>query len=138
MITTYQYVFDLRNRIEDKCTLALENLLTAQQKYKKHFDKSARLRTMDIGERVLVMLPTYHNKLLLRWKGPYPIMEKVGVADYRIKIGEQLRLFHINMLRKYIDRASPVCSSGHLRSCGMSGVRHQRNTGIREGNLPQC
>ena len=110
VITTYQYVFDLRNRIEDTCTLARENLLTAQQKYKKHFDKSARLRTMDIGERVLVMLPTDHNKLLLRWKGPYPIMEKVGVADYRIKIGEQLRLFHINMLRKYIDRESVLCA----------------------------
>ena len=109
VITTYQYVFDLRNRIEDTCTLARENLLTAQQKYKKHFDKSARLRTMDIGERVLVMLPTDHNKLLLRWKGPYPVMEKVGVADYRIKIGEQLRLFHINMLRKYIDRESVLC-----------------------------
>ena len=53
---------------------------------------------------MLVMLPTDHNKLLLRWKGPYPIMEKVGVAEYRIKIGEQLRLFHINMLRKYLDR----------------------------------
>ena len=58
VITTYQCVFDLRNRIEDTCTLARENLLTAQKKYKKHFDKSARLRTLDIGELVLVMLPT--------------------------------------------------------------------------------
>ena len=33
MITTYQYVFDLRNRIEETCALARENLLTAQQKY---------------------------------------------------------------------------------------------------------
>ena len=110
VINTYQYVFDLRNRIEDTCTLARENLLTAQQMYKKHFDKSARLRTMDIGERVLVMLPTDHNKLLLRWKGPYPITEKVGMADYRIKIGEQHRLFHINMLRKYIDRERVLCA----------------------------
>ena len=86
VITTYQYVFDLRNRIEETCTLARENLLTAQQRYKKHFDKTARLRTMDVGERVLVMLPTDHNKLLLRWKGPYPIVEKVGLADYRIQI----------------------------------------------------
>ena len=30
VITTYQYVFDLRNRIEDTCTLARENLLTAE------------------------------------------------------------------------------------------------------------
>ena len=110
VITTYQYVFDLRNRIEDTCTLARENLLTAQKKYKKHYDKSARLRTMDIGERVLVMLPTDHNKLFLRWNGPYPIVEKIGVADYRIKKGEHHRLFHINMLRKYIDREPVLCA----------------------------
>ena len=65
---------------------------------------------MDIGERVLVMLPTDHNKLLLRWKGPYPIVEKVGVADYRIKIGEHHRLFHINMLRNYIDIEPVLCA----------------------------
>ena len=59
---------------------------------------------------MLVMLPTDHNKLLLRWKGPYPITEKVGVADYRIKIGEQHRFFHINMLRKYIDRERVLCA----------------------------
>ena len=110
VITTYQYIFDLINRIEDTCTLARENLLTAQQKYKKHFDKSARLQTMDIGERVLFMLRTDHNKLFLIWKGPYPIVEKVALADYRIKIGERHRLFHINMLMKYIDREPVLCA----------------------------
>ena len=110
VITTYQSVFDLRNRIEENCTLARENLVTAQQRYKKHLDKTARLRTMDVGERVLVMLPTDHNKLLLRWKGPYPIVEKVGLADYRIKIGDPHRLFHVNMLRNYVDREPIMCS----------------------------
>ena len=56
------------------------------------------------------MLPTYHNKLLLRWKGPYPIMVTVGLGDYRINIGEQHRLFHIYMLRKYIDREPVLCA----------------------------
>ena len=89
--------------------MARENLLTAQKKYKKHFDKSAGLRTLDIGERALVMLPTDHNKLLLRWKGHYQIVEKIGVCDYRIKIGKHHRLFHINMLKKYIDREPILC-----------------------------
>ena len=65
---------------------------------------------MDVGEPVLVMLPTDHNKLLLRWKGPYPIVEKVCLAEYRIKIGDQHRLFHVNMLRKYVDREPILCS----------------------------
>ena len=32
------------------------------------------------------------------------------MADYRIKIGEQHRLFHINMLRKYIDKEPVMCA----------------------------
>ena len=56
------------------------------------------------------MLPTNQNKLLLRWKGIYPIVEKVGLANYRIKIGDQHRLFHVNMLRKYVDREPILCS----------------------------
>ena len=36
----YEYVIDLRNRIESTCRLAEENLATATQTYKKHFDKS--------------------------------------------------------------------------------------------------
>ena len=57
-----------------------------------------------------VMLPTDHDKLLLRWKGPYPIVGNVGLADYRIKVGEQHRLFHVNMLKKYVDREPVLCS----------------------------
>ena len=32
------------------------------------------------------------------------------MADYRIKIRELHRLFHINMLRKYIDREPVLCA----------------------------
>ena len=46
----------------------------------------------------------------MRWKGPYPIVEKVGLADYRVKIGDQHRLFHVNMLRKYVNREPILCS----------------------------
>ena len=106
VVSTYQYVFDLRNRIEQTCNLVHENLLSSQQTYKRHFDKKASLRILEVDDQVLVMLPTDHNKLLLRWKGPYKIAEKVGVTDYRIKVGNRLRLFHVNMLRKYTERES--------------------------------
>ena len=82
---------------------------------------------MDVGERVLVMLPTDHNKLLLRLKGPYPIVEKVGLADYRIEIGDQHRLFHVNMLRKYVDREPILCSvAAILDPVECPGVRDRR------------
>ena len=96
VITTYQFVFDLRNRIEETCTLARENLLTAQQRYKKHFDKTARLRTMDVGERVLVMLPTDHNKLLLRWK--VKVNGSFYIAQYPVRWTAQSALHFLPSL----------------------------------------
>ena len=49
----------------------------------------AKLGTMKVGDKVLVMLPTDHNKLLLHWKGPYTVTAKVGNTDYGIEIGDR-------------------------------------------------
>lgn len=39
---------------------------------------------MFVGEKVLVLLPTASNKLLIQWKGSFTIVEKVGKVDYKI------------------------------------------------------
>ena len=52
--TTYQYVVDLRNRIEETCNMAQENLAKSQVEAKKHFDAKARLRTLEAGDQVLL------------------------------------------------------------------------------------
>ena len=70
----------------------------------RHFDKKTRMRSLDVGDQVLVMLPTSQNKLMMQWKGPYIVERKVGVADYHVRIGEHAKVFHMNMLRKYQDR----------------------------------
>ena len=101
---TYQYVFDLRNRMEETCKIARENLEISQLRYKSHFDKKARMRSLEEGDQVLVMLPTNHNKLIMHWKGPYEVVKKVGMADYRIHIGDKDKIFHLNMLKKYLSR----------------------------------
>ena len=57
-----------------------------------------------VGSKVLVLLPTKTNKLLMSWKGPYEVVEKLSVLDYRIKMSKKVKAFHINMLRQYIER----------------------------------
>ena len=42
-------MIDLRNRIESTCRLAEKNLATAKQTYKKHFDKRAKMRFLEVG-----------------------------------------------------------------------------------------
>lgn len=59
---------------------------------------------MKEGEKVLVLLPTASNKLLMQWRGPYIIVQKVGSVDYKIDIDGKLKMFHANMLKRYVDR----------------------------------
>ena len=53
---------------------------------------------------MLVLLPSSTNKLSAEWQGPYPIERKVGKVDYEVNMGDRrnkLRVFHVNMLRRW-------------------------------------
>ncbi|KAK7497485.1 hypothetical protein BaRGS_00011327, partial [Batillaria attramentaria] len=73
------------NRIEETCAIARRSLEAEGVRQKKHFDKKAKFRTFQKGDRVLLLLPCKTNKLELAWRGPYNVEERVGEADYKIK-----------------------------------------------------
>ncbi|XP_033096509.1 uncharacterized protein LOC117100801, partial [Anneissia japonica] len=72
----YNYVLDLKDRLEHTCKIAKNELHKASKRYKKYYDKKAKPRELEIGNEVLVLLPTDSNKLLMSWKGPFPISQK--------------------------------------------------------------
>ncbi|XP_060070261.1 uncharacterized protein LOC132550238 [Ylistrum balloti] len=124
--TTYQYVMDLRERVEETCRLASEQLKDAKVKQKRHFNRRARQRNLKAGDKVLVLLPTKANKLLLQWRGPYDVIEKVGPSDYRVDRDGKIKVLHINLLKKYEEQKSredsnAVTSEGVL-ACVLSMV----------------
>lgn len=102
--TTYQYVVDLRERLEGTCKLAREELSKAQGRYKLYYDKKAKQRVFPIGGQVLLLLPTSNDKLLMQWQGPYTVKERVGTMDYRIEKNGKLKIYHANMLKHYESR----------------------------------
>ena len=113
--TTYQYVVDLRHRLDYLCDIAHENLQKASRKQKFQYDKNARQRNMKVGEKVLILLPKKANKLLLQWRGPYTVVERFGKCDYRVQVGKKLKTFHANLLKRYIEQDqvdTQVC--GHV------------------------
>ena len=81
--TTYHYDLDLRERLESTAALARENLEKASTQ-EKYFNRTARTRTLKVGDKVLVLLPTDSNKLLLQWKGPFSIKKKVNKVYYQV------------------------------------------------------
>ncbi|XP_040071417.1 uncharacterized protein LOC120843961 [Ixodes scapularis] len=102
--TTYEYMVDLRKRLEETCKAAHEELKKAQLTQKEHYDKKSRARQLREGDRVLILLPTDRNKLVLQWKGPFRVVEKRNDVDYVIDLGQKTTVFHINMLKRYEER----------------------------------
>jgi len=64
--STYQYVVDLRERLQDTCDMAHQNLLKAQVRQKKYYDCSSKERSFKPGEKVSLLLKTDDNKLLMQ------------------------------------------------------------------------
>lgn len=118
--TTYQYVCDLRERMEDTCKIAQEELQKNALKYKQHYDKKSRSRTLGIGSKVLILLPTDNNKLLMHWKGPFSVKEVCGQNDYRIEVNDKVKTYHINMLKEYVEREPE--DKGVLAKVGLAVV----------------
>ena len=43
----------------------------------------------------------------MQWRGPYTVVQKINELDYRIKVNNKVKSFHINNLKKYIPRLEP-------------------------------
>ena len=104
VLSTYQYVIELRERLEQTCQLARDNLEKFQFKQKTYYDKRARSRKFDVGDKVLLLLQTESNKLLLQWKDPYEVLEIVNRMDYRVDVDGVVGTYHANMLKQYVER----------------------------------
>ena len=102
--TTAEYIVDLRNKIEETCKLARENLMKASRKQAKYYNQKAKPRTIAVNAKVLILRTTKQNKLELTWQGPFVVEEKINEFDYRIKIGSKSKIYHINLLKEYIER----------------------------------
>ena len=76
----------------------------AQQKGKHYYDCKTKVRKFQPGDKVLVLLPTDHNKLLMQWKGPYEVSAVVGINDYKVRVKDKLKVYHANLLKAYIER----------------------------------
>ena len=86
MKSIYEYVINLRQRLQDTCDLAHENLRKAQIRQKKYYDCKAKERYLRRGDQVLLLLPTDENKLVMQWKGPFKVLERVNDRDYLVQL----------------------------------------------------
>ena len=105
------YVLKMRERMVVTSELVHESLKSAAARQKTWYDRHARKRTFQIGDRVLVLLPTSTSKLTAQWQGPGEVVKPVGKVNYLVRMPGRRkpeRVFHVNMLQKWHDRPSSV------------------------------
>ena len=71
--TSYQYVLELRERLDETMKLAQAELEKNQGRNKDLYNRKAKKRSFQVRDKVLVLLPTDQYKLLMQWKDPFEI-----------------------------------------------------------------
>ncbi|CAM1295897.1 Uncharacterised protein r2_g521 [Pycnogonum litorale] len=124
--SSHQYILELKSKLEDTCRLAREELRKAKITQKSYYDKRNCCKRPPIkkGDKVLLLLPTDNNKLLLQWKGPFPVVEQVGENDFQIMVNNKVRTYHANMLKRYLVRdenSERACVAKVVTECESEG-----------------
>ena len=108
--TSNHYIFELREKIDEILNIAREELKKAQQSYKVYYNCSTKRRTFCARDKVLILLPKESNKLLMRWRGPYSVVSPVGECDYMINVGCKVKIYHVNLLKGFVQRPKQTSS----------------------------
>lgn len=116
---TYGFVVDVKERFQNTCKAAQEELQKAKMT-QKYYDKRTKVRQLARGDKEVLLLPANKNKLILTWKGPFTIVAKHSEYDYLIDLGARRSLFHINLLKKYEERVRD-CSTATRRRYSSDG-----------------
>jgi hypothetical protein len=109
---SYQFVVDMKEKLRSTCDLVKQGLEGSAKRYKHYYDAKKRPRNLQVGENVLILLPTDNNKLLMQWKGPYSVVGKFNDCDYQVDICGKVKTYHINLLKGYVCRDPPVNTMG--------------------------
>ena len=64
------------------------------------------MRVFQLGDKVLVLLPTDYNKLLMQRKGPFKVKRCKKGNNYQIEVNRKMKTLHINLLKQYVERVN--------------------------------
>ena len=81
-----------------------ENLKAEGVCKKKWYDRNDGDRSFQVGDQVLVLLPSTTSKLTAQWQGPYQVLSRVGKVNYLIHMpdhNKKKQVLHVNMLQKW-------------------------------------
>jgi hypothetical protein len=107
-IPVYLYIERLKQRLKIAAEEVQQFAAIEQARYKHQFDKSSTERELMEGDLVLIFQPTSTHKILNKLDGPYVVTKKLNKWNYEVNLGHRKATFHINSLRKFIEREESV------------------------------
>ena len=134
--STYDYMINLRKCLKHTFELAMKNLQKVQGKQKAYYDWQEKPRSFKVGDKVLLLLPTDSNKLLLQWWWPSEIVEVLNHVDYRVNVNGYIHTYHANILRLYVKRKTEL--SHCLLSAEVSIPLREDDNESDEYSLEDC
>src|SRR6218665_3153317 len=80
-------------------------LVKSQLKGGKCYTQKARLSKFDVGDFVKVLFPLKTSKMQRKWLGPFEVIGKIGLLDYRVKLDDgRIKTYHENMLKRDVNK----------------------------------
>jgi hypothetical protein len=106
---------DFINATEEKIAEVRENMRIAQSRQKSYANKRRGALKFDVGDHVYLKVSLIHEthrfwvrgKLTPWYIGLYPVLKRIGVVAYKLKLPEWLadihNIFHVSQLRKCLQ-----------------------------------
>ena len=102
-ICVLKYVATFKDRLFRAGRMAKINLQESQSKMNVWYDRKAKSRCFEPGDRVLVLFPFVGNPLQAKYSGPYKVVKK----NYLVRTPgrrKKTQVCHINMLKAYHEK----------------------------------
>ena len=74
--------------------IAPEELKRSQSKNKRLYDRGAKRRAFQVGDKMLILLPTDNKKLLLQWRSPFVVERCGNGSNYGVEVNNRIKTYH--------------------------------------------
>ena len=128
-ISVLKNVATFKDRLFRAGQIAKINLQESQSKMKVWYDRKAKSRCFEPGDRVLVLFPVVGNPLQAKYTGPYKVVKKISDTNYLVKTPDrrkETQVCHINMLKAYHEKPKPELVTLNNR-LGLESPTHSKD-----------
>ena len=128
-ISVLKYVATFKDRLFRAGQIAKRNLQESQSKMKVWYDRKAKSRCFEPGDRVLVLFPVVGNPWQAKYSGPYKVVKKISDTNYLVKTPDrrkETQVCHINMLKAYHEKPKPELVTLNNR-LGLESPTHSKD-----------